>query len=67
VNNTGLLLPGTIEETTDDIIDRTLNIDMKGVLYAIREVTPIMKAQKYGRIVSSVRTASPATRWPPTP
>jgi 3-oxoacyl-[acyl-carrier protein] reductase len=52
VNNAGLLLPGTIEETTDDIIDRTLNIDMKGVLYAIREVTPIMKAQKYGRIVN---------------
>ena len=52
MNNAGLLLPGTIEETTDDIIDRTLNIDMKGVLYAIREVTPIMKAQKYGRIVN---------------
>ncbi len=52
VNNAGLLLPGTIEETTDDIIDRTLNINMKGVLYAIREVTPIMKAQKYGRIVN---------------
>jgi 3-oxoacyl-[acyl-carrier protein] reductase len=52
VNNAGLLLPGTIEETTDDIIDRTLNINVKGILYAIREVTPIMKGQKYGRIVN---------------
>jgi 3-oxoacyl-[acyl-carrier protein] reductase len=52
VNNAGLLLPGTIEETTDDIIDRTLAINVKGILYAIREVTPIMKAQKYGRIVN---------------
>jgi len=52
VNNAGLLLPGTIEETTDDIIDRTLGINVKGILYAIREVTPIMKAQKYGRIVN---------------
>ena len=52
VNNAGLLLPGTIEETTDEIIDRTLNINVKGILYAIREVTPIMKAQKYGRIVN---------------
>jgi 3-oxoacyl-[acyl-carrier protein] reductase len=52
VNNAGLLLPGTIEETTDDIIDRTLNINVKGILYAIRTVTPIMKAQKYGRIVN---------------
>ena len=52
VNNAGLLLPGTIEETTDDIIDRTLNINVKGILYAIRTVTPIMKAQAYGRIVN---------------
>ena len=52
VNNAGLLLPGTIEETTDDIIDRTLNINVKGILYAIRAATPIMKEQKYGRIVN---------------
>jgi 3-oxoacyl-[acyl-carrier protein] reductase len=52
VNNAGVLLQGTIEETTDEIIDRTLNINVKGILYAIREVTPIMKAQKYGRIVN---------------
>jgi 3-oxoacyl-[acyl-carrier protein] reductase len=52
VNNAGLLLPGTIEETTDDIIDRTLNIYVKGLLYAIRAATPIMKQQNYGRIVN---------------
>jgi 3-oxoacyl-[acyl-carrier protein] reductase len=52
VNNAGLLLPGTIEETTDDIIDRTLAINVKGILYAIRAATPIMKEQKYGRIVN---------------
>jgi 3-oxoacyl-[acyl-carrier protein] reductase len=52
VNNAGLLLPGTIEETTDEIIDRTLAINVKGILYAIREVTPLMKAQRYGRIVN---------------
>jgi len=44
-----LLVPGTIEETTDELIDKTLDINVKGVLYAIRAVTPIMKAQKYGR------------------
>lgn len=52
VNNAGLLLPGTIEETTDKIIDNTLDINVKGVLYAIRAVTPIMKKQGYGRIVN---------------
>jgi 3-oxoacyl-[acyl-carrier protein] reductase len=52
INNAGLLTPGTIEGTTDELIDRTLNINVKGVLYAIRAVTPIMKKQKYGRIVN---------------
>lgn len=52
VNNAGLLLPGSIEETTDEIIDNTLNINVKGILYAIRKIAPIMKKQKYGRIVN---------------
>jgi 3-oxoacyl-[acyl-carrier protein] reductase len=52
INNAGLLTPGTIEGTSDELIDRTLNINVKGVLYAIRAVTPIMKKQKYGRIVN---------------
>ena len=52
INNAGILIPGTIEETSDEIIDKTLDINVKGVLYAIRAVTPIMKAQKYGRIVN---------------
>lgn len=52
INNAGLLKTGTIEELSDEMIDRTLDINVKGVLYAIRAVTPIMKSQKYGRIVN---------------
>jgi len=52
VNNAGILIPATIEETTDDLIDKTIDINLKGVLWAIRAVTPIMKAAGYGRIVS---------------
>lgn len=52
INNAGLLLTGTIEETTNEIIDKTIDINLKGVLYAIRLVTPIMKNQRYGRIVN---------------
>ena len=52
INNAALLKTGTIEELTDDLIDKTLDINVKGVLYAIRGVTPIMKSQKYGRIVN---------------
>jgi 3-oxoacyl-[acyl-carrier protein] reductase len=52
VNNAGLLKSFTIEETTDELIDATLDINIKGVLYAIRKVTPIMKNQRYGRIIN---------------
>ena len=52
INNAGLLLTGTIEQTTDEIIDQTLDVNVKGALYAIRAVTPIMKAQRYGRIIN---------------
>jgi 3-oxoacyl-[acyl-carrier protein] reductase len=52
INNAGVLITGTIEETTDEIIDKTLNVNVKGVLYAIRAIAPIMKEQGYGRIVN---------------
>jgi len=52
VNNAGLLLTGTIEETSDDIINRTLDINVKGVLYCIRAVTSAMKKQRFGKIIS---------------
>ena len=46
INNAGLLVPGSIEETSDELIDKTLDINVKGILYAIRRVTPIMKAKR---------------------
>ncbi len=52
INNAGFLTSGTIEETTDELIDLTIDINLKSVLYFIRAVTPIMKKQKYGRIVN---------------
>lgn len=52
VNSAGLLLSGTIEETTDDRIDTTLDINLKGVMYFIRSVTPHMKQQRYGKIIN---------------
>jgi 3-oxoacyl-[acyl-carrier protein] reductase len=52
INNAGILLSSSIEDTTNEMIDRTLDINVKGVLYAIRTVAPIMKAQKWGRIIN---------------
>lgn len=52
VNNAGLLVAATIEETDDSLIDNTVAINIKGVLYAIRAATPHMKKQQYGRIIN---------------
>lgn len=52
VNNAGILTTGIIEEVTDELIDTTLNINVKGAIYAIRGVTPIMKSNRYGRIIN---------------
>jgi len=52
INNAGILVPATIEETSDQLIDKTININLKGVLYTIRAVTPFMKEAQYGRIVN---------------
>ena len=52
VNNAGILKNFPIEETTDELLDATIGINVMGPLYAIRAVTPIMKKQKYGRIIN---------------
>jgi len=52
INNAGILKTFPIEETTDELIDATIGINVKGVLYAIRAVTPIMKKQHFGRIIN---------------
>ena len=52
VNNAGILKNFTIEDTTDELLDATMGINVMGALYAIRAVTPIMKKQHYGRIIN---------------
>lgn len=52
VNSAGLLVAGSIEDTTDELIDKIININLKSILYLTRAVTPIMKEKKYGRIVN---------------
>jgi 3-oxoacyl-[acyl-carrier protein] reductase len=52
INNAGVLVAGTIAETSDELIDKTLDVNVKGILYAIRRVAPIMKTKGYCRIVN---------------
>ena len=52
VNNAGVNLPGVFHEVTDEVIDRTLNVNVKGAIYASRAVIPKMLEQGGGSIVN---------------
>jgi len=52
VNNAGVNIPGLLHEVTDEVIDRTLDVNVKGQLYGCRAVIPHMLAQGGGSIVN---------------
>jgi 3-oxoacyl-[acyl-carrier protein] reductase len=52
INNAGIVHRDTLLETTEETWDKVLNIILKGTFLAIKAVYPIMKKQKYGRIVN---------------
>lgn len=51
VNNAGVLIPARIEELTDDVWDRTLEVNLKGALNMCRWALPHLK-KNGGRIVN---------------
>jgi 3-oxoacyl-[acyl-carrier protein] reductase len=52
VNNAGILPFGAIEEITDEMLEKVFRVNLFGAFYCCREVVPIMKKQKYGKIVN---------------
>jgi NAD(P)-dependent dehydrogenase (short-subunit alcohol dehydrogenase family) len=52
VNNAGVNLPGVFHETTDEAIDRTLNINVKGQIHCARAVIPLMLGSGGGSIIN---------------
>ena len=42
VNNAGVNLPGVLHEVSDEVIDRTLNVNVKGQIYGCRAAIPHM-------------------------
>lgn len=52
INNAGSLPVGGIEDLDEATMASTLAINVKGVFYFIRAVTPSMKARRYGKIVN---------------
>ncbi|MFB2597797.1 SDR family NAD(P)-dependent oxidoreductase [Herbiconiux sp. P17] len=52
VNNAAICLYEPILETTNEIYDRVLDVDLKSIFFGMREVLPHMIAQKAGSIVN---------------
>ncbi len=54
VNNAGgsFNLPNKLEEVTDEVWDRVVDVNLKGAFLCARAVAPYMKKQKFGRIVN---------------
>jgi 3-hydroxybutyrate dehydrogenase len=52
VNNAGIQHVAPIEEFPADKYEAIIKINLSSVFYGIREVIPIMKAQKWGRIIN---------------
>ena len=52
VNNAGVNLPGVFHEVSNETIDRTLNVNVKGAMYLTRAAIPHMLKSGHGSIVN---------------
>ncbi|HEV8375262.1 MAG TPA: 3-oxoacyl-ACP reductase family protein [Candidatus Polarisedimenticolia bacterium] len=57
VNNHGIWKDGPIETMTEDEWDETLDVNLKGVFLCTQAAVPVMKRQRYGRIINIASTA----------
>lgn len=48
----GIFKSATIENTTEELWDQHLDLDLRAVFFSIKAVTPIMKRQQHGRIIT---------------
>jgi len=52
-NNAGVNLPTVFHEAPDDLIDRTISVNLKGVIHGCRAVIPHMLRQGGGSIINT--------------
>ena len=58
VNNAGIWTESAIENMTDEVLDRLLDINLKGCFYMTTAAVPHMKKQKSGNIIFVASTAA---------
>ncbi len=51
VSNAGIHFSGSIENTSEDELERVFNINVKGAYAAVKAVLPVMKTQQNGAII----------------
>jgi len=52
INNSGLAVPETVEEISDDGWERVLQTNLRGVMQLVRAVLPLMMKEDFGDIVN---------------
>jgi NAD(P)-dependent dehydrogenase (short-subunit alcohol dehydrogenase family) len=52
VNSAGIFNVASIAETTEEVWDRHLDLNLKALFFVTRAVTPRMREQRYGRIIN---------------
>ncbi len=52
VNSAGVNIPGVFHEVENDIIDKTLNVNLKGSMYTCRAAIPHMLGHRNGSLVN---------------
>jgi NAD(P)-dependent dehydrogenase (short-subunit alcohol dehydrogenase family) len=52
VNNAGINIPGLLHEVSDEVIDKILNVNVKGAIYGCRAAIPFMLKSGAGSIVN---------------
>ena len=52
-NNAGVNIPGVFHEVPDEVIDRTLNVNVKGCIYGCRYAIPHMLRQGGGSLINT--------------
>ena len=65
VNNAGIAYIAGLMETTPQMLDRTLDINVKGVIYGCQAFIPAMRASDTPKQI--VNVASAASKAPPRP
>jgi 3-oxoacyl-[acyl-carrier protein] reductase len=58
VNNAGVFKPEYIEEQTEEDWDHTMDVNLKGVFLMCKYAIPVMKKQRYGRIINAASFAA---------